>query len=48
MALRMAILSDRPQPQTATVSPGWMSHLMAACEPVGRMSLRNGSFSSRS
>ena len=38
MALRIAIWPTGPQPQTATVSVGWMSHWTAACQPVGKMS----------
>jgi len=35
-----------PQPQTATVSPGRMSHISAPMWPVGRMSERNNTWSS--
>ena len=35
-----------PQPQTATVSPGSTSQFSAAIQPVGRISLRNSTFSS--
>ncbi len=35
----MAKSPTGPQPQTATVSSGWMSQNWAACQPVGRMSL---------
>ena len=46
MALRIAIWPTGPQPQIATVSVGSMSHCTAACQPVGKMSQRNSSFSS--
>ena len=46
MALRIAICPTGPQPHTATVSSGSMSHCAAACHPVGKMSLRNNACSS--
>ena len=36
MALRIVICPTGPQPQIATVSPGWMSACTAACQPVGK------------
>ena len=37
-----------PQPQIATLSPGRISQLSAAIQPVGRMSDRNSTWSSDS
>jgi hypothetical protein len=46
MALRIVIWPTGPAPQIATVSVGSMSHCTAACHPVGKISLRNSTFSS--
>src|SRR3954462_6745338 len=45
-ALLMANSPTGPHPQTATVSPGLMSQFSAAMYPVGKMSVRNRTFSS--
>ena len=45
-ALLMANRPTGPAPHTATVSPGSMSACSAAMYPVGKMSVRNSTFSS--
>ena len=42
----MVICPTGRKPQIVTVSSGSISHWTAACQPVGKMSLGNSSFSS--
>ena len=46
IAARIANWPTGPAPQIATVSSGSMSHCIAACQPVGKMSPRNSACSS--